>query len=360
MKTLSPLMTQEIKFSKEDEEKIKQLAIEFPDLNLITRKFFNDEQLDGRSKQGIAIRAFLAANKINYKTSKYQKIGNLTLTDSQKDFIEQEAKNGLASLKIAELLYPEKEVVQMSIEHRTVMDYLRSIGNGVMPENETALGVKYQVPRSVERVVNKINAATGENLNKEKLSRHHKNCIDKLAINLGNSRFQKIINCYTSQEDRDIFEEEFIRMTWDKPDLTADEVNLYMNVCKEIINLETTSRHLDKLNKMFEETQEQNEMSIRLAEIIKAKSSEYHQCEGRVESLIKKLQGDRAGRINARQKENASVLAIVQMFQDEEERVNMVKIAEMQRSLVKEEAQKLENMSEWKARILGISLNDAV
>jgi Skp family chaperone for outer membrane proteins len=111
---------------------------------------------------------------------------------------------------------------------------------------------------------------------------------------------------------------------------------------------------------MFEETQEQNEMSIRLAEIIKAKSSEYHQCEGRVESLIKKLQGDRAGRINAKQKENASVLSIVQMFQDEEERANMVKIAEMQRSLVKDEAQRLESMSEWKARILGISLDDAV
>ena len=353
-------MNLEIKFTPEDGEKIKKLAAEFPDLNLITRKFFNDDQLDGRSKQGIAIRAFLAANKINYKTSKYQKVGSLPLTDQQKDFIEGQSKMGMASLQIAELLYTDRQIVQLSTEHRTVMDYLRSIGDGAMPENETALGVKYQVPRSVERVINKINAATGETLNKEKISRHHKYCIDKLGINLSNSRFQKIINCYTSQEDRTIFEEEFIRMTWDKPDLTADEVNLYMNVCKEIINLETTSRHLDKLNKMFEETQEQNEMSIRLAEIIKAKSSEYHQCEGRVESLIKKLQGDRAGRINAKQKENASVLSIVQMFQDEEERANMVKIAEMQRSLVKDEAQRLESMSEWKARILGISLDDAV
>lgn len=353
-------MNLEIKFTPEDGEKIKKLAAEFPDLNLITRKFFNDEELDGRSKQGIAIRAFLAANKINYKTSKYQKVGSLPLTDEQKDFIEGQAKMGVPSLQIAEMVYSDKQVVQLSTEHRTVMEYLRSIGDGAMPENETALGVKYQVPRSVERVINKINAATGEHLNKEKISRHHKYCIDKLAINLSNSRFQKIINCYTSQEDRTIFEEEFIRMTWDKPDLTADEVNLYMNVCKEIINLETTSRHLDKLNKMFEETQEQNEMSIRLAEIIKAKSSEYHQCEGRVESLIKKLQGDRAGRINAKQRENASVLSIVQMFQDEEERANMVKIAEMQRSLVKDEAQRLESMSEWKARILGISLDDAV
>ena len=135
---------------------------------------------------------------------------------------------------------------------------------------------------------------------------------------------------------------------------------MYMNVCKEIINLETISRHLDKLNKMFEETQEQNEMSIRLAEIIKAKSGEYHQCEGRVESLIKKLQGDRRERISSRQRENASVLSIVQLFQDEEERGNMIKIAEMQKLLVTEEGKKMESMVEWKARILGISLDDAV
>jgi len=353
-------MTNEIKFSEEDAQKIKQLALEFPDLNLITKKFFNDETLDGRSKQGIAIRAFLVANNINYKTSKYQKVGDLPLTDKQKEFIVDQTKIGLSSLKIAELLYPNKQVLQMSLEQRTVMNYIRSLGDLPQVENESALGVKYQVPRSIERLVNKVNEATGENLNKEKLTRFHKICVDRLNINLNNSRFQKIINCYTSQDDRNIFEQEFIRMTWDKPDLTADEVNLYMNVCKEIINLENISRHLDKLNKMFEETQEQNEMSIRLAEIIKAKSGEYHQCEGRVESLIKKLQGDRRERISSKQKENASILSIVQLFQDEEERANMVKIAEMQKSLVADEAKKMETMVEWKARILGISLDDAV
>ena len=34
-----------------------------------------------------------------------------------------------------------------------------------------------------------------------------------------------------------LFEHEFIRLTWDKPDLTADEINLYLNGDK-IINHE--------------------------------------------------------------------------------------------------------------------------
>ncbi len=354
------MATSKIVFNDEEKEKIRKLASEFPDLNVITRKFFENEDLDGRTKEGLAIRSFLVSNKIQYKTSKYEKIGDLPLTDQQKEFIREQAKSGLNSFRIAELLWADRTVIAMGLEHRTVTNYIRDSACEVGAVDDSATFVKYQVPRSIERVINKINEATGEKLDKDRLSRHHKFCAERLSINLGNSRFLKIINCYTAQDDRTIFEQEFIRMTWDKPDLTADEVNLYMNVCKEIINLETTSRHLDKLNKMFEETQEQNEMSIRLAEIIKAKSSEYHQCEGRVESLIKKLQGDRAGRISARQKENASILSIVQLFQDEEERANMIKIAEMQKALVADEANKMETMVEWKARILGISLDDAI
>ena len=38
----------------------------------------------------------------------------------------------------------------------------------------------------------------------------------------------------------------------------------------------------------------------------------------------------------------------------------MVKMAEMQKEAISEEANKLESMNEWKARVLGISKNDAI
>jgi hypothetical protein len=126
--------------------------------------------------------------------------------------------------------------------------------------------------------VKKINDATGNVFEEDKINRQHRICVDKLTINLNNSRFVKIMNNYTLKDDRELFEQEFIRLTWDKPDLTSDEINLYMNVCKEIINLEVISKHLNKLNDMFDIANDQEEMSVRLAEIIKAKSSEYHQC----------------------------------------------------------------------------------
>ena len=47
---------------------------------------------------------------------------------------------------------------------------------------------------------------------------------------LGAPRFIQVINTYSGSEDRRLFEAEFIRSVWDKPDLTSEELNLYINV----------------------------------------------------------------------------------------------------------------------------------
>jgi len=64
--------------------------------------------------------------------------------------------------------------------------------------------------------------------------------------------------------------------------------------------------------------------------------------------------------MKAKTKDNASILSIVQLFQEKEERDNMVRIAEMQKATIKKEAERLEGMAEWKARILGVSQDDVI
>lgn len=330
------------------------------DLNLLTQKVFNNEDLDGRSIEGKLVKMFLIKNEIKFNTTRHTKVEAVQLTDSNKEFIMQSVQHGMSSFAIAELLFPDKQVKKLGAEQRAVLEYIRSVDENALPTQESGILTTYNPPKSYQKLIKKIFDSTGFQLDELKLIRFHKNCLDKLAINLSNSRFIKIMNNYTSREDRNLFEEEFVRLTWDKPDLTADEINLYMNVCKEIINLEVISKHLNKLNDLFEDAQDQNEMPVKLAEIIKAKSGEYHQCEGRIEALTKKLQGDRSERMKNKQKDNASVLSLVQMFQDEEERKNMIRIAEMQKQLVSVEADRLEGMASFKARVLGISKEDVI
>ena len=77
-----------------------------------------------------------------------------------------------------------------------------------------------------------------------------------------------------------------------------------------------------------------------------------------MESLVTRLNGDRAKRVQNKHQQNASVLSLVQVFQEEEEREIMIKIANMQNQLVKEEADHIEGMPDWKARVLGVRKED--
>lgn len=346
--------------TEEQKEYIRNNVAKVSNLNELTQKCFRDDDLDGRTKEGRAVRKYLIENNIDYKTTRRKPQDKIELNDSQKEFIIQQAQEGMSSLEIAKLIFPEKRVKPLSNEQRTVLAHINEVNPDFVPSQDSAAVSDYVPPKSPSRVVKKINDATGLGLDDSKLNRQKQVCIEKLQINLSNSRFLKIINNYLNKQDRELFEQEFIRLSWDKPDLTADEINLYLNVCKEVINLEVVSAHLNKLNEMFDVADDQTEMTVRLAEIIKAKSQEYHQCETRIENLTKKLQGDRAERMKKNQKDNASFLAIVQMFQEEEERKNMVRMAEMQKKLIKEEAERMEGMAEWKARILGISQDDAI
>ena len=346
--------------TKEQKDFLRENASKIPDLIDLTKQCFEDDSLDGRSKEGRAVRKFLVENSIDFKTTARAPVETIEFTKEQKDFIIQQAEEGLSSLEIARIVFPSRSVRPLSNEQRAVLSQIREVNPDILPSQDSGALNSYIAPKSPSRIIKKINDATGLGLDESKLNRQKQICVEKLGVNFSNSRFLKIINNYLNQEDRVLFEHEFTRLTWDKPDLTADEINLYLNVCKEVINLEVISAHLNKLNSMFDDADEQQEMSIRLAEIIKAKSSEYHQCETRIENLTKKLQGDRSERMKKMNKENASFLSIVQLFQEEEERETMVRIAEMQKEAVKQEAERLEGMAEWKARVLGIGQQDVI
>jgi len=344
--------------SDDQKESILNIFKENPNIIEITKKVFNDDKLDGRSKEGRAVSKFLAENGLKAKTTKRAKSENINLSQDQIDEILEMCEDGMNTSQIADLLF-DKEVKRLSNEWRAVNEIVNQKSEEEKDEGQDSSG-RYIPPQAISRIIKKINDSTGYGLEEDKMSRNQKHCCDKLRINLSNSRFVAIVNNYTNPRDKELFEQEFVRLTWDKPDLTADELNLYMNVAKEIINLELITGHLQKLNDMFESADDQDEMTVRLAEIIKAKSSEYHQCESRIENLTKKLQGDRGARLANKQKETASFLSIVQLFQEEEERKNMVRIAEMQKQVIKEEAKRLEGMAAWKARVLGIGIEDVL
>jgi hypothetical protein len=128
----------------------------------------------------------------------------------------------------------------------------------------------------------------------------------------------------------------------------------------DYINLRQIDVKKNKVNKIFHEQEDQNDLTMRLSDTLKTISEEYNQCVKRIDATINKLNGERSKRVERNNLRNASIINLVELFQDEKERKLMIQIADMQKKAIKEEADKLENMSSWKARILGVSKEDAI
>lgn len=346
----------------EDQKKfIDNNYIQIPDIDQLTRELFKNPKLDGRNKEGKLVAEYMLNRGYGYKTKVHKKSKKIELNEFQKDLIKEYSRDKLSSLQIAQLIFQDREVKNLSMEQRVVADFLKTNRAEFVKPKELENEKKYTPLLTEKNLIQKINECTLENIKDDfnNLKKQDQDLIKSLKKYLSSPRFIQLMNTYKT-EDMELFESEFIRATWDKPDLTADEVNLYINVCVDYVNLKTIQRNMEKLNQMFDDCEDQTEMSVKLAEILKAKSAEYHQCEQRQESLIKKLNGDRSARIKNKQDKYASILNLVQSFQEEEERTRMIEIAEKQKMLVEEEANRLESMDSWKARIMGLRKEDVL
>lgn len=334
---------------------------ETTELTELTKLAFPDkENIDGRSKEGRAVREFMVSQGINYETKHVYPKDNVDLSKQQQEFISNSSGDGMNALQIAAVLFPEVRITRNSKEYESVLNFIEDQDSLILHPSEDAVNKKYSSPKAVSKIIKKINDFCQKNIEEVKLSIGERKAIESLGGFLSSPRFIQVIGNYDSMEDRDLFEAEFVRATWDKPDLSNDEINLYINVCMDYIHLKNIQGAINKLNRMFDDAEDQQDLTVRLAELLKTKSEEYNQCEKRMESLIQKLQGDRSKRVSSQQRQNASILALVQLFQEEEERKIMIKMAEMQKKLVRRAADDIESMPDWKARVLGVSKEDVL
>jgi hypothetical protein len=346
----------EIELDDEQKRFILELFKTTPDLKVITQQLFNDKTLDGRSKEGRAVRAFLAEERKQYKTTVQEKVGQIDLTKAQKEFLMSDSVEvGMTALEAARLVFKDGNIKTLSSQHRSVVDFLKNFRPEVINENDMVTTEKWIPPKTVSKTLKKVNDWCGQSLQEDSLQRKQVKMIEQLMNYLKSPRFKHFINQYSTLADRELFESEYVRAIWDKPDLTNDELNLYVTVCTNYVRQKHIQMRIDRLNNLLTDSDSERDVTMRLTELIKATSEELNQCEKRIESLTKDLNGSRQQRLKAKGEENGSIFALVEAFTDKEERDRMIMMAELQNKLIEEEADRLETMDEYKARVLGIS-----
>ena len=350
--------------TKEEKEKSLKLFEELEgDLSECTKQLFNDLNEKGSTVRGRALRKYWVDKGLSYRTKVKKRVVKHFLTDNEKSFAKQHYSPEMTKLEVGQLLWPEESRSKGFAETEKFIALCEYIGNefsSLTNLRDDAAGEKYTPPHILTTAIKRLNKVASKEFEISKINMQDKKCVEKLITYLNAPRFLQVINSYITKLSRELFESEYIRSTWDKPDLTADELNLYVNVCMDYVNLKEIEQHKQKLNLMFDDTEGQNELTMRLTEMLKTKAEEYNQCINRIDRMLAKLNGERAKRVANQVQRNASIISLVQLFQDEEERKIMIKMAQMQKQIIRKEANEVEKMPDWKSRVLGISKEDAM
>lgn len=333
-----------------------------PSLVELVQLAFGREDLDGRSKEGKAVKNFLATRQIKPKKShEYQAKGFIELSSEQKEYISNNC-NMMTGLEMSKILFKNDSLTNLCQETRSVLDFMKNIPSNIKfnnTENENAATEGYRPPRSEERTIAKINKYVLDGIDKNKLTHKHKKEINSLISYMNTHRFIHQINIYDNESDRELFESSFVRYTYDKGDLSQEEVDQYIVLCTEVVISSSIQQTINVLQNQIElSMQEEGKISMTLVEASSTARKEYNDCVNRQQKLNNDLKVKRSDKLSKQVKETASVINLVQMWKEEDSRAKLLKMADMRKKTIEKEIDRLSTMDEVKCKILGISRDE--
>lgn len=318
----------------------------------------------GRSKHGIVVKSYLATLNIKaFGSHVYLPPKTVVLTDQQKEYIANNAKDG--PMKIARDIFNNQSLTNLNMEARAVLEFYQTLPPQVVNElevQEVPNGM-YKPPRTLNSVIWKINSyfkdASGA-LDKDKLTHKQLKGLEALIGYINTYRFIYQINMFETAEDRNLFESTFLRHTYDKADLTQEEVDQYIMVASGTVDTIKSWKRKERLERLQEEAQETSEenkfdVTMRLVEAIGKAHIEHQANKKSVNDLLDSLKGKRSKRLEQKMQENGNFNQIFEFWKVEETRKQMIEEAKKIKQNINDEYKRLNGMDEMRCRIFGLS-----
>jgi hypothetical protein len=261
---------------------------------------------------------------------------------------------------MAKILFKNDILTNLSQETRSVLEFIKTIPTNIkFNDNENITTEGYKPPKSEERMLAKINRYILDGIDKNKISHKQKRDIFALIGYMNTYRFIHQINLYDSEDDRDLFESSFVRYTYDKGDLTQEEVDQYIVLCTEVVISSNIQQTINVLQNQIDLSIEgDGKIPMALVEASNTARKEYNDCVNRQQKLLNELKVKRSDRLSKQVKETASILNLVEMWKEEESRAKLLKMAELRKKSLSDEIERFSSMDEVKCKILGISKDE--
>ena len=325
---------------------------------LIAVAYPGRDDIDGRTKEARELKAYLAEYGVSADGAHVYHAKSIKLTDDQKEFSENNASL-MSSVQLARVIFEDETITNLHAEARAVNDYLQTLDPSAIAQDTSdipSIG-GYQPPKSFDKAILRANQYISPKIDKKKISPSHRRGMESLIGYLNTYRFTHQMETYTTNSDRTLYESCFVRYTYDKSDLSQEEVDQYIVLATEVVigtTIQARSERLQQLLDVSAEDTEGRRVAMGLVQAISSAQTEYNQCVGRQHKLLSDLKEKRSDKLKNQIKANASILNLVEMWKEEESRVKLIKLAELRKKAVKQEIKKLSSMEEVKARVMGI------
>jgi len=171
------------------------------------------------------------------------------------------------------------------------------------------------------------------------------------------------MNTYEDVTSRELFESSFVRYTYDKSDLTQEEVDQYIVLATEVVIAANIQRRVERLQQHMDTSAEDSDgrrIAMALVDAINTAQTEYNQCVNRQQKLLESLKEKRSDKLKKQINNSASILNLIEVWKDEESRKKMIALAELRKKTLKDEIDNLTTMEEVKARIMGLSEDEVL
>lgn len=317
---------------------------------------------DGRSLYGRIVKKFLTEKGLDAETkTEYIEKKVEELTPEQKEYVMNNCTN-MRPFEMAKEVFQNQTLTPACTQVKMVVRYLKSLPDAVAyADDDSGLEIEYKPPKQVSHVVARIFKYVKDNrIDKDKLTPMQKKQAEALIGYLHDYRLIHQINTYENIEDKRLFESSFISYTWDKPDLSAEDVHLYIILCTEVVMSASIQRTINLLQCEQDRQMEENDgkISMTIVEAVGTARTEYNGSVKRQETLFKSLITERSKRLEEKIGQNASLLNLIETWKAKETRDKMIRMAQERKEKLSNEIDRLETMDDLKVKIMGISKNE--
>lgn len=335
-----------------------------PSMDDMMRAAFK-QAYDNRSKPASVIKKFLSEHDI--KPKKFIPFVNkVVLKDEQKEYLRNHCLGDKAEplLDAVRLIFENKSLSPVHNEYVEAQSYLNSVMAAepvVKEEVVEEVDKEYKPPKSMTQAAARVNKFVFRETVKDRSWEPNvtiRKNLESLIKFTHYPRFLLLCRRYLDTIERDLFEGTYVAYVWDKTDLTAEELDLYIDVCQDVVAEVRIENELsDWTRKMSEGTTDDEGKRISpmvIGEHLANLRDESNKNKERRKKMVENLQGKRSTRIENKMKQTASMLNLVEAWKNKENRDKIIKDAEDRRKKLGEEIKRLTGMESLRALVAGV------